>query len=77
MLTADNGSCVEVNIPVLGQSSQKEKVCVQGVTAKGHPKFEKQERKKQLSGYRQCYTSKLTSFQMYEFGSHYVQQTQS
>jgi len=23
MLTADNGSCVEVNIPVLGQSSQK------------------------------------------------------
>ena len=33
-------------------------ICVQAVTAKGRPNFdviEKQERKKKLSGYKQCY----------------------
>ena len=55
---------------------------VQAVTAKRTSKIyyiEKQERKKQLSGYKQCYTykqkSKLRSVQIYEFDSHYLQQT--
>ena len=33
-------------------------LCAQAVTAKGCPKFWKQEKKKQLSGYKQCYIYK-------------------
>ena len=53
-------------------------LCVLTVAAKGHPKciiIEKQERKKQLSGYKQCYTRKTRSVQIYEFGSRYMQET--
>ena len=41
-------------------------LCVQAVTAKGHPKciIKKQERKKQLSGCKQCYTYKNQSLEM-------------
>ena len=52
-------------------------LCVQAVTAKGHPKFRKNERKKQLSGYKQCYTYKNQSSEVFKFGSHYVLQTRS
>ena len=48
-------------------------LCVQAVTAKDVQNLEKQERKEQLSGYKQCcmhiQKSKLRSVQIYEFGS--------
>jgi len=45
-------------------------LCVQAFTAKGHPKciiIEKQERKKQLLGYKQCYTYKNQSLRVSKY----------
>ena len=45
-------------------------LCVKAVTTKGHPKFiiiEKQERKNQLSGYKQCYIYKKQNLEMSKY----------
>ena len=43
-------------------------LCVQAVTAKGHPKFRNTKEKKiQLSGYKQCYTYKNQSLKVSKY----------
>ena len=42
-------------------------LCVQAVTAKGRPNLEEQERNKQLSSYKQCYTYKNQSLEVSKY----------
>ena len=45
-------------------------LCVKAVTTNGYPKFiiiEKQERRKQLSGYKQCYTYKKQNLEVSKY----------
>ena len=42
-------------------------LCVQEVTAKGHPKFRKARRGKQLSDYKQCYICKNQSLEVSKY----------
>ena len=53
LLKCGEMACVEEYLHTFGNSD----IAIQAVTAKGHPKrtiIEKQEREKQLSGYKQC-----------------------
>ena len=42
-------------------------LCVQAVTAKMRPNVEKQEKRKQLSGYKQCYTYKNQNLEVSKY----------